>query len=169
MYRFGDLLALARRGWVAQMAARLAAVGYRDYRRTDAAVVRLLLAYSPVSIGRLGEGLGITRQAARKLADGLQHRGYAIATRDTRDLRRVNVRLTPAGDHYAAAVIAVIEALNSELCARVTPDQLLAADAVLRAALPDQESRATAARLVPAPAEAHAEEAWVGLRATDNV
>jgi DNA-binding MarR family transcriptional regulator len=150
-YRFGDLLALARRGWVQQMAARLAAVGYRDYHRTDAAVMRLLLAYAPISIGRLGETLGITRQAARKLADGLQRRGYATATRDTRDLRRVSVRLTPAGESYAAAVVAVIEALNSELCARVAPDQLLAADAVLRAALPDQDGRATAARLVPAP------------------
>jgi len=109
------------------------------------------LAYAPLSIGGLGATLGITRQAARKLADGLQRRGYAIATRDTSDLRRVNVRLTPTGESYAAAVVAVIEALNRELCARVTPDQLLAADAVLRAALPDQASRATAARLVPAP------------------
>jgi hypothetical protein len=57
------------------MAARLAAVGYRHYHRTDAAVMRLLLAYAPISIGRLGETLRITRQAARKLADGLQRRG----------------------------------------------------------------------------------------------
>ena len=133
------------------MAARLAATGHRDYHRTDAAVMRLLLAQTPISIGRLGDTLGISRQAARKLTDGLQRRGYAIATRDTHDRRRVNVRLTPAGASYAAAIVEVIEALNSELCARVAPDHLLAADAVLRAALPDQDSRATAARLVPTP------------------
>lgn len=150
-YRFGDLLALARRGWVQQMAARLAAVGYRDYHRTDAAVMRLLLAYVPISIGQLGDTLAISRQAARKLTDGLQRRGYATATRDPHDRRRVHVRLTPAGEGYAAAIVTAIDALNGELCALVTPDQLRAADAVLRAALPDQHSRATAARLVPPP------------------
>ena len=53
VYRFGDLLALARQSWVAQMARDVAAQGYPDYRRTDAAVLRLLHR-GPVSVGRLG-------------------------------------------------------------------------------------------------------------------
>jgi DNA-binding MarR family transcriptional regulator len=150
-YRFGDLLALARAGWIAQMATRLGALGYPDYHRTDAAVMRWLLASSPISIGQLGEVMSISRQAARKLANGLERRGYATAARDPHDRRRVNVGLTPTGERYAHAVIAVIEALNRELSARVAPEQLLAADAVLRAALPDQASRKRSARLVPPP------------------
>jgi hypothetical protein len=50
----------------------------------------------------------VTRQAARKVADGLQRRGYITTARDTRDTRQVNVILTPAGHDYAKAVTAVI-------------------------------------------------------------
>lgn len=38
-HRFGDLLALARQSWVAEMARGLAAMGYGDYHRSDAAVM----------------------------------------------------------------------------------------------------------------------------------
>ena len=39
---FGDLLALARRSWIRQMAEGLRRAGYADYRPTDAAVFRRL-------------------------------------------------------------------------------------------------------------------------------
>jgi DNA-binding MarR family transcriptional regulator len=75
-YLFGDLLALARQGWVSHMALCLEGHGYTDYRRSDAGVLRLL-SRDPVTVGMLGAALGITRQAARKLANGLERRGYA--------------------------------------------------------------------------------------------
>jgi DNA-binding MarR family transcriptional regulator len=140
VYRFGDLLALARQSWIVQMASGLAARGYPDYRRSDAAAVRQLQR-GPMSIGRLGAALGVTRQAARKVADGLAHRGFATTARDGADTRQVNVTLTPAGEAYARAVTQVIERLNRELIRRVDPTDLVAADAVLRAVLADEHTQ----------------------------
>lgn len=131
------------------MATRLEGRGYRDYRRSDAAVMRLLR-HRGLSIGELGAALGITRQAARKLTDGLERRGYARTEQDPRDSRRLNILLTNEGEAYAQAVVEVIQALNRELADRVDSDQLAAADTVLRAAL-DQDTRARAERRVTRP------------------
>jgi DNA-binding MarR family transcriptional regulator len=133
-YLFGDLLALARLSWVRQMAARLDRLGYPDYRRSDAGALRLLWR-GPVPVGRLGAELGVTRQAGRKVADGLEQRDYARTERDVHDSRVLNVILTPEGRAYALAVIQVIHTLNREFSRRVDPAQLAAADAVLRAVI----------------------------------
>lgn len=146
-YPFGDLLALARQSWLGEMARRLARRGYDDYRRSDAAAVRLLLRRGPVPVGQLGTALGVTRQAARKAADGLQRRGFAMTRRDPDDSRQLNVALTPAGQDYARAIIAVIAELNREVARRADPAQLAAADAVLRAVLFDASARQRAAWL----------------------
>jgi DNA-binding MarR family transcriptional regulator len=148
-YRFGDLLALARQSWVGEMARRLDDLGYADYRRTDSAATRLLL-LGPLAVGELGAHLGVTRQAARKVADGLQRRGYVTTERDRRDARQLNVALTPAGRDYALAVVIVIADLNREVARRASPAQLAAADAVLRAVLFDDGARQRAER-VPRP------------------
>jgi DNA-binding MarR family transcriptional regulator len=148
-YRFGDLLALARQSWLGEMARRLAGLGYDDYRRSDAATMRLLLR-GPLPVGQLGTRLGVTRQAARKVADGLEQRGFAVTGRDQRDARQLNVTLTPAGRDYAGAVVAVIDELNREVSRRADPAQLAAADAVLRAVLFDDSARQRAER-VPRP------------------
>ena len=148
MYPFGDLLALARQSWLGQMASRLAELGHADYRRSDAAAVRLLRR-GPVPVGRLGTALGVTRQAARKVADGLCQRGYATIERDPDDARQLKVTLTAAGREYASAVVAVIEQLNREVMRRADPAELSAADAVLRAAMFDESARQRAARLPP--------------------
>ena len=147
-YRFGDLVALARLSWVGQMTSRLEGLGYAGFRRGDAGVTRVLLR-GPLPVGRLGAGLGVTRQAARKIADALEQRGYATAERDSRDNRQLNVTLTPVGRDYARAVIAVTEELNEEVAGRVSPAQLAAADSVLRAALFDDAARELASQLPP--------------------
>jgi len=139
-YPFGDMLALARQSWLGAMTAGLADLGYDGYRRADAAATRLLLR-GPVPVGRLGAALGVTRQAARKVADSLQQRGYATTSRDHHDSRQVNVALTAAGRDYAKAVVTVIARLNREVARRADPDSLAAADAVLRLALFDDSAR----------------------------
>jgi DNA-binding MarR family transcriptional regulator len=149
-YRFGDLLALARQSWIAQMAGGLAARGYGDYRRSDAAAVRLLQG-GPMSIGRLGAALGVTRQAARKVADGLERRGFASLARDEIDARQVMIELTSDGEAYAGAVRAVIEKLNRTVTRKVEPADLATADAVLRAVLADDHTRRLAEFLGPPP------------------
>ena len=149
-YRFGDLLALTRQSWVGQMTSRLDALGYAGYRRSDAGAMRMLW-QGPLPVGHLGAGLGVTRQAARKIADGLEQRGYATTARDSRDTRQLNVTLTQAGRDYALAIILVISELNREVAARVSPAQLAAADTVLRAALFDDSARQRASRLPRPP------------------
>jgi DNA-binding MarR family transcriptional regulator len=145
-YRFGDLLALARQSWITQMAGALAALGYPDYRRSDALVLRRLRR-RPHSISQLGEVLGVSRQAARKVADGLERRGLATTARDEHDSRQINVQLTQRGDAYAEAVVAVVEQLNEQLGRSVNHADLAAADRVLRATLADERTRAMAKHL----------------------
>lgn len=155
-YPLGDLLALARQSWITQMATELQRRGYPDYRRTDAAVLRRLRR-GPVSIGQLGDLLGVSRQAARKIAAALEQRGFVVVVRDSRDGRQFNVDLTQSGGAYARALVDVIDRLNRAVAAQVTPEQLVAADAVLRAALGDSHTRALAAFLPP-PAEPSPEQ-----------
>ena len=154
-YRFGDLVALARFSWIGQMTSRLERLGYPGYRRGDSAVLRMLLP-DPLPVGRLGTALGVTRQAARKVADTLEQRGYATTERDARDTRQLNVTLTQLGRDYAVAVAVVTEELNQEVAGRVSPDQLAAADTVLRAALFDDSARQRASRLPRPPEESSA-------------
>ncbi len=151
-YRFGDIVALARLSWVGEMTSRLEGLGYAGFRRGDAAVMRVLWREA-LPVGRLGAGLGVTRQAARKIADALEQRGYATIERDSRDTRQLNVTLTTAGRDYAQAVIAVTEELNREIAGRVSPAQLAAADTVLRAALFDDSARQRASQLPPPPGQ----------------
>jgi DNA-binding MarR family transcriptional regulator len=153
-YPFGDMLALARQSWLGELTSRLEALGYPDYRRTDAAALRLLMR-GPAPVGRLGAVLGVTRQAARKAVDALEQRGYATASRDPSDARQLNVALTQVGREYAEAITSVIAELNREVSRRTDPAQLAAADAVLRAALFDDSARQRASRLPrpPSPGE----------------
>ncbi len=150
-YLFGDLLALARLSWVRQMADRLGRLGYADYRRSDAIAMRMLIR-GPVPVGRLGTELGVTRQAARKVIDGLEQRQFVRIERDPQDSRVRNAILTPVGQGYARAVIEVIHALNREFAERADPTQLAAADAVLRAAIADDRALQAAAELIRPPA-----------------
>ncbi len=151
-YRFGDLVGLARQSWLGEVTGRLERLGHDGFRRGDSATMGVLV-QGPLPVGRLGAVLGVTRQAARKIADALEQRGYATTERDSRDTRQLNITLTPAGRDYAHAVIAVTEDLNREVARRVSPAQLAAADTVLRAALFDDSARQRASNLPPPPGQ----------------
>jgi DNA-binding MarR family transcriptional regulator len=147
-YRFGDLLALARQSWVTQMSAAVEDAGYHGYRRSDPVVLRTL-ASRPPTLGELGDALGVSRQAARKVVRALERRGYAVLAPDADDARRTRVELTPEGRAYAGVVVSVLDQLNAAVRDRVDDGALAAADTVLRAVFPDDKARADAARLVP--------------------
>jgi DNA-binding MarR family transcriptional regulator len=149
VYRFGDLLGLARLSWTKKVASELEARGFPEYRLSDAASVRFLLV-APRSVGELGELLRVTRQAARKVAANLEARGYATVAPDPDDARKLNVTLTEAGRAYGRAIAEVIALLNWALALRVAPEQLRAADAVLRAVIDDEALRAWA-QTIPGP------------------
>jgi DNA-binding MarR family transcriptional regulator len=148
-YRFGDLLALTRQAWVRRMAGELGARGYNDYRITDAASMRLLLA-GPVSLGHIGGVFGVTRQAARKVVRGLEQRGYATTEADAADARKIVVVATSSGFAYSRAIRGAITSLNRSVAESVSYEQLVAADVVLRAAIEDEQLRCSADR-IPAP------------------
>jgi len=130
------------------MAQEMEEHGYRDYRIADAAAVRLLLR-GATPVGRLGALLGVSRQAARKVARGLEERGFAITEADPADARKVNVRLTEAGSAYGRVVTDVIASLNRELAGRVEPAALVATDQVLRVAIDDRRLARAADRILP--------------------
>jgi DNA-binding MarR family transcriptional regulator len=137
---FGDLLALARLSWIRQVRAHVEAAGFTGYRRSDSGVLRML-AQRPWAIGQLGEALGITRQAARQLADGMVERGYATFGTDPADARRTLVSLTPSGVRYARAVQDAQDVLNDTVRSRASAADLAAASRVLRAVFPGDQAR----------------------------
>jgi DNA-binding MarR family transcriptional regulator len=112
------------------MAQRLEALGYHDYRRSDPLVMRLLRS-GEVALGSLGQTLGVTRQGARKVVDGLVERDYAMVSASPLDSRRRIVSLTPKGREYLSAVVATLRSLNDEVTAHVDADELVAAYSVL--------------------------------------
>lgn len=130
------------------MAQELEKRGYAGYRIADAASVRLLLR-GPVPVGQLGAILGVSRQAARKVARTLELRGYAITRPDPGDARKVNVVLTDAGLAYAGAVVEVINRLNRELARHLGLEELVAADAVLRAVIEEDRLKHIAEEIPP--------------------
>ena len=150
-YRFGDLLALSRGSWIRQIRENVEAAGFPSYRRTDSWVLRLL-AVGPLPIGRLGDSMGVTRQTARQLADGLVARGYATFEADPADARRTLVQLTPDGKRYARAVMKAQDDLNKTMRKRVTSEDLIAADRVLRAVFGSREARSRVDAIVSPPA-----------------
>jgi DNA-binding MarR family transcriptional regulator len=128
---FGDLLALARRSWALEMSRQLDHVGYPDYRRSDAILLRRLR-HGPLPFSELAATLGVSRQAARKLVDGLTVRHFAVVERDLDDARRLNVALTDEGEDYANHVLDVVTALNAKLDEVVDPYDLAVVKSVLR-------------------------------------
>jgi DNA-binding MarR family transcriptional regulator len=122
---------MARRGWVLEMSRRLDKLGYPDYRRSDAILLRWLR-HGPLPFGELAATLSVSRQAARKLVDGLTVRHFAVVERDRDDARRLNVTLTEEGEDYARHVLDVVTALNAELDEHVDPYDLAVVKSVLR-------------------------------------
>jgi DNA-binding MarR family transcriptional regulator len=148
-YLLGDLLEFARRSWSRAISLRLAEAGYPGYRRTDAALVQILRR-GPAPVGQLGTTLGMTRQAARKVVDSFEARGYATTRPHHPDVGMLAAVLTPQGEAYGLAVDAAIDAVNQELYQRVDPTQLVMTDRVLRSLLRD-DVRDRAAALVRPP------------------
>ena len=147
-YRLGGLLARARRSWIEQVRERVQEAGFPGYRQSDAWILALLLA-RPMAIGQLGEAMGISRQAARQMADGLVERGYATFGTDDADARRTLVVLTRKGKTYGRAIWTAQDALNERVRSRVSEADLAAAEAVLRAVFPDDGARQQVDKRMP--------------------
>jgi DNA-binding MarR family transcriptional regulator len=135
---FNDLLALARLRWLNWMRAALAERGFTSFRRGDGAWVRIL-GNEPKGLGEMAEFIGISRQAATKMADSLERRGYVERRDDDADRRRVVLHLTARGRAYQEAVVEVVANLDDAFRASVQPADLEAAFRVLHIAIGDGE------------------------------
>ena len=89
---------------------RLAARGWDDVRRSYGYVL-LALRDAPRTTTELGARLGMTKQAASKLLDGMEAAGYVRRHSDRRDARAKLVRSTAKG----ARLLADVEAIYVEL------------------------------------------------------
>lgn len=122
----GDALALARAHWVQTMKARLARRGYEDYRRSDPLALRIL-ARGPRALNEVAIPLHVSRQAARKVVDTLERRGYVEISSDPTDGRRRLVHLSARGITYHDEVVAAMGDLNDAVRANVDPSTMRAA------------------------------------------
>jgi DNA-binding MarR family transcriptional regulator len=136
---FNGLLAVARLRWLNRMRARLAARGFTDFRRGDGAWIRILGA-EPQGLGEIAEIIGVTRQAATKMADSLEQRGYVERRDDDADRRRVVLHLTDLGRRYEEAIVEVVDSLDEVFRASVSAADLDAAFRVLHAAIGDPDA-----------------------------
>ncbi|HEY5302582.1 MAG TPA: MarR family winged helix-turn-helix transcriptional regulator [Acidimicrobiales bacterium] len=129
---FGDALAQARRRWVQESQRRVSAFGYEHFKRSDTVVLRRLRS-GPAALVDLRDVIGISRQATRKIVEGLHKRGYVEMTRDEHDARRTLVVLSDDGQRYAEVLVRVAAAMNVDVARDVDEVQMSAALAVLSA------------------------------------
>jgi DNA-binding MarR family transcriptional regulator len=137
---FHDLLAIARLRWLNRMRAALAERGFTEFRRGDGAWVRIIGA-EPQGPGEIAELIGISRQAATKMADSLERRGYVERGDDEADRRRVVLTLTDLGRRYEEAIVEVVTDLDKAFRASVPPADLEAALRVLHVAIGEDATR----------------------------
>jgi DNA-binding MarR family transcriptional regulator len=92
--------------------------GARDVRPAFGFVIRAVDAEEP-TVTRLAELLGVTRQAASKLADEMVRRGYLLRAPDPQDRRRTRLRLSAKGRRVRRRAAEESAAIEAELRADV--------------------------------------------------
>jgi DNA-binding MarR family transcriptional regulator len=133
---FSDLLAIARLHQLHRMRVELASRGFDDFRRGDGGWVRIL-AEAPRSPGEVAGIIGVSRQAATKMADALERRGYVDRADDPHDRRRVVLSLTERGVRYERAIVEVVDLLDETIRSRVPSSSLEIATRVLEVVIAD--------------------------------
>ena len=106
------ILVAANRCLSDRLIAAVRETGARDARPAFGFVIRAVAAEEP-TVTRLAELLGVSRQAASKLADEMVRRGYLLRAADPDDRRRTRLRLSAKGRRVrqrAADESATIEA-----------------------------------------------------------
>lgn len=106
------ILVAANRCLNDRLIAAVRETGARDARPAFGFVIRAVAAEEP-TVTRLAELLGVSRQAASKLADEMVRRGYLLRAADPDDRRRTRLRLSAKGRRVrqrAAEESATIEA-----------------------------------------------------------
>jgi DNA-binding MarR family transcriptional regulator len=124
------LMRSARGAYAQAIRAQLHAIGIDDLPRNGAFI---LAGIDAVGGPRpdLPSELGVTKQAVSLVIDVLVNRGYLERHSDPGDRRRVVLELTGRGQQVVDATVRGVEAVDRELEARVTPEQIQAMRAAL--------------------------------------
>jgi len=133
---FSDLLAIARLHQTHKLRIELAARGFDDFRRGDGGWVRILAEESR-SPGEVAAIIGVSKQAATKMTDSLEQRGYVTRSAHGDDRRRLVLNLTERGYAYERAVVESLAKLDDEIRARVPAVSLEIARSVLEVLIAD--------------------------------
>lgn len=133
------LLLAGFRSLIDRLHAELARQGHPDVRPAYGFAMQAIGRdglFSGITASELGRRLGISKQAAGKTVDRLEHLGYAERAGDDADGRRKLVRLTPRGVESLARAAAIFEDLRAEWAATLGTERLRELEADLRTMAP---------------------------------
>ena len=111
---FSILIVAANRCVSDRLGAAVATVGGETMRPSFGFVIRAVAAEQP-TVSRLAELLGVTKQAASRLADDMVSLGYLERAGDPSDRRRTQLRLSLTGERVWVRARAESEAMEAEL------------------------------------------------------
>jgi len=120
---FSILIVAANRCVADRLGTAVAAVGGEAMRPSFGFVIRAVAAEQP-TVSRLAELLGVTKQAASRLADDMVSLGYLERAGDPSDRRRTQLRLSPTGERVWLRARAESEAMEAELRERFGDEQV---------------------------------------------
>ena len=115
-----------------RLGAAVATAGGEAMRPSFGFVIRAVAAETP-TVTRLAEMLGVSKQAASRLADDMVALGFLERAADAGDRRRTRLALSARGERVRARARAESEAMEAELRERFGDE----ATALLRALLTD--------------------------------
>lgn len=128
-WELGVGLLAASRALFDELHARLAARGHPDLRPAHGYAFQAI--GSGATASELARRLGVTKQAAGKMAAELEALGYVTREADAQDARRRPLLLTPRGVDALECSVAVFDDLRDEWARRVGAAELeRAADAL---------------------------------------
>jgi DNA-binding MarR family transcriptional regulator len=127
---FPALLRGARAAYTKSIGAAMEAGGFDDVPRNGAYVISAI-ARTGAPLAEIIRALGVSKQAAGQLVDTLVMRGYLDRSVDPADRRRLTISLTDRGRATAAVIRSAVEAVDAGLLARIGPESVTHARAVL--------------------------------------
>ncbi len=126
------LIAAAYRAMATRLLAAMEEGGIRGMRPLYGYVIRAVAAETP-TVGRLAELLGVTKQAASKLADDMCRAGFLERAPDPSDRRRASLTLGAGGRAVFARARRTSAATERALARRCGASDVRAARRVLLA------------------------------------
>jgi len=117
------LLTAANRCVSDRLVAAVAEAGGEAMRPSFGFVLRAVAAEQP-TVGRLAELLGVSKQAASRLADDMVSLGYLERAGDPGDRRRTHLVLSPTGERIRARALRESRSMEDELRDRFGAERL---------------------------------------------